>query len=316
VLNTYIVEEINSYELCIKLPFYTQIERIERIHLPLHENFEDEAKNTLGKEPSSLTEWACLILNTSNSFEKIKLTELAYENWVNGKIGIIGSCKPPEIPKREKHLNIVKPNKTKKLGNAGSLQSRISIIHSLANIEQCAIDLAWDIMARFSDNDMPKEFFDDFVLIAFQEASHFKMLNKRLVELNSFFGAHSVHNGLWESATLTNDSLMSRLALVHMVHEARGLDVNPNTITKFEKANDLETSRILKIIHQEEISHVFCGHKWFSYCCEVAGIDKIAHFQKIVRALFRGPLKPPFNEEDRLKAGLSGDWYKPISENH
>jgi uncharacterized ferritin-like protein (DUF455 family) len=46
----------------------------------------------------------------------------------------------------------------------------------LANIEQWAIDLSWDIIARFgatrlSDNtSLPKEFLDDFIKVARDEA--------------------------------------------------------------------------------------------------------------------------------------------------
>ena len=29
--------------------------------------------------------------------------------------------------------------------------------------------------------------------------------------------------------------MLARLAIIHLVHEARGLDVNPVTISKFEK---------------------------------------------------------------------------------
>lgn len=68
---------------------------------------------------------------------------------------------------------------------------------------------------------MPREFFDDFIKVACDEAKHFDLLEVRLKELNSFFGALPVHNGLWESATVTKENFLSRLAIVHMVHEAR-----------------------------------------------------------------------------------------------
>ncbi len=55
---------------------------------------------------------------------------------------------------------------------------------------------------------------------------HFSLLRKRLEELGSYYGAHTVHAGLWESAQQTAHSLSSRLCIIHLVHEARGLDVN------------------------------------------------------------------------------------------
>ena len=60
--------------------------------------------------------------------------------------------------------------------------SRIALLHSLANIEQWAIDLSWDIISRFSHiefpdkSKLPKEFFDDFIKVASDEA---KVLNEK-----------------------------------------------------------------------------------------------------------------------------------------
>jgi uncharacterized ferritin-like protein (DUF455 family) len=63
-----------------------------------------------------------------------------------------------------------------------------------------------------------------------------------------------VHAGLWESAQETSHSLSARLAIIHLVHEARGLDVNPTTIAKFRAAGDLESVKVLEVIHHDEIT--------------------------------------------------------------
>mgnify|MGYP005996192211 CR=1 FL=1 len=44
------------------------------------------------------------------------------------------------------------------------------MLHSLVHIESVAIDLSWDIIARYSAHDLPKEFYDDFVKVAQDEA--------------------------------------------------------------------------------------------------------------------------------------------------
>lgn len=97
-----------------------------------------------------------------------------------------------------------------------------------------------------------------------------------------------------------------------IVHEARGLDVNPQTIEKFKIAKDDESVRILTIIHNDEVTHVGAGHYWFNELSSET--NKIALFQNFVKKYFHGNLKPPFNEQDRLKAGLSQDWYIPLSD--
>lgn len=83
-------------------------------------------------------------------------------------------------------MNLVEPSKAPRLGKGGSPQSRVAILHSLAHIESWAIDLSWDIIARFgAPRAMPCEFFDEFVAVAVDEARHFKMLAARLEALGS-----------------------------------------------------------------------------------------------------------------------------------
>lgn len=48
--------------------------------------------------------------------------------------------------------------------------ARISLLHSLVHIENVAIDLTWDIIARFTHYNLPKEFYDNFVKIAADES--------------------------------------------------------------------------------------------------------------------------------------------------
>ena len=100
------------------------------------------------------------------------------------------------------------------------------------------------------------------------------MLEKRLTELGSNFGALPVHNGLWESATVTKDNFLSRLAIVHMVHEARGLDVHPQTRQRFKNQNDHESVELLDILYNDEITHVAAGIKWFQYACKKYNLVK------------------------------------------
>ena len=52
----------------------------------------------------------------------------------------------------------------------------------MANIEQWAIDLSWDIIGRFSktlvgDRNLPSEFFGDFLKVADDEAKVFLRSN-------------------------------------------------------------------------------------------------------------------------------------------
>ncbi|XP_033126205.1 uncharacterized protein HI_0077-like [Anneissia japonica] len=222
----------------------------------------------------SLCDWANKILRTADPEEKVRLTHAVEEKWNAGEIERIGLCSPPDQPHRLTDLNVVAPGKIKR-GKAGTLASRIQILHSLANIEQWAIDLSWDIIARFSSfvtehgAALPQDFFSDFIRVAGEEAKHYKMLSTRLQELSSHFGALQVHNGLWQSASETKDSLLARLAVVHMVHEARGLDVHPKTQERFRHQGDEESVRLLEVIYKDEITLFFQIFVNGMYCGKV-----------------------------------------------
>uniref|UniRef100_J3LNZ1 DUF455 family protein n=2 Tax=Oryza brachyantha TaxID=4533 RepID=J3LNZ1_ORYBR len=115
---------------------------------------------------------------------------------------------------------------------------------------------------------MPREFFDDFARVAQDEGRHFTVLSARLRELGSHYGALPAHDGLWDSATRTSHSLLARLAVEHCVHEARGLDVLPTTISRFRAGGDEQTAKLLEIIiYPEEITHCAAGVRWFRYLC-------------------------------------------------
>lgn len=289
-------------------------------------------KKTLAKQPDSvgaaersqgidhkcsLTYWASKILCTPDPEEKAKLTHQVQELWNSGKITEIGDTGPPVQPSRKENLTIVQPGRIKR-GKGGTLASRIALLHSLANIEQWAIDLSWDIVARFAafqlqtGERLPKEFFSDFVKVAGDEAKHFCLLEKRLVDLGSHFGDLPVHNGLWQSASDTAHDLLGRLAIVHMVHEARGLDVHPQTLQRFLAQGDESSAQVLEVIYTDEITHVAAGLKWFTYICNLEQRDCLSTFHEMVPLYFRGYLKPPFNMEGRKSAGMSEEWYLPL----
>ncbi|KAJ6432965.1 hypothetical protein OIU84_020073 [Salix udensis] len=274
-------------------------------------------------ESETLVEAALRILNTADPFEKAKLGDLVASKWQQGSI--FQAYSPsldfpvPDRPARLANVRLVSPSLMPKLGKAGSLQSRQAIVHSLVHTESWAIDLSW---------------------VAQDEGRHFTLLAKRLEELGSSYGALPAHDGLWDSAMATSKDLLARLAIEHCVHEARGLDVLPTTISRFRNGGDNKTAGLLEtVVYPEEITHCAAGVKWFKYLCsrtktpassrdnlssEKNGEEEteictegneevIQKFHAVVRTYFRGPLKPPFNEEARKAAGFGPQWYEPLA---
>ncbi|KAF8634681.1 hypothetical protein AX15_000782 [Amanita polypyramis BW_CC] len=216
--------------------------------------------------PKTLIQWAVLILNTPDPILKVQRTRHAVHLFRTGKLISIGhksasAPKPPDIPARDAEFsrNIVDPGKMK-----SSKRNRAAMLHALANIEQWAT-----------------------------------LLTSRLAEIspNAPYGSMPVHASLWESASATTHSLRARLAIIHLVHEARGLDVNPGTIERFRRAGDGESVAVMEIIHADEVTHVTAGHRWFTWCCNREGS--------------MDPVKI-FREEDREKAGMTREFYENL----
>ena len=175
---------------------------------------------------------------------------------------------------------------------------------------------SWDIMVRFgpSHPDLPPAFFSDFAKMALDESKHFSLLCSRLTSISpgTPYGTMPVHTSLWDSATATSDSLRSRLAIIHLVHEARGLDVNPGTIEQFKRRGDKDSVAILEIIHADEVTHVTSGHRWFTWMCEKDGLEPVSAFREEVKKGWRGEIKGPFNDEDRARAGMTREFYEDL----
>jgi uncharacterized ferritin-like protein (DUF455 family) len=159
----------------------------------------------------------------------------------------------------------------------------------------------------------PPEFVSDWLSVGADEAIHFALLDRRLRALGSCYGALPAHDGLWEAAEETAGDVLARLALVPMVLEARGLDVTPATVERFEAAGDMRSAAILGRIYRDEIRHVAIGTKWFKSGCESRDFAIVAHWQRLVRTHFRGAVKPPFNASARDQAGLSRDFYEGVA---
>lgn len=268
----------------------------------------------------TLKEGAISALKAIDLDEKIRVTRQTALLWHNGTLGIGGAIgqTPPDRPGRPDTPVLVPPNRLKKR-SIRSARGRIALLHAIAHIELNAIDLAWDIVARFADPSngttpaMPRSFFDGWTRVALEEAKHFSLLRRRLGQLNAHYGALDAHDGLWEAAQSTGHDLTARLAIVPLILEARGLDITPSLLVKIEEVGDSDSADIFKIIYRDELGHVAVGAKWFRYLCLKQGLEPASTFQQMVRKHFRGPLKPPFNDFARCRAGLTPGFYRTLA---
>ena len=265
----------------------------------------------------TLTEMAVAVLNTADGREKTALSHRYAAQWRESRAGstpiAIGDAQPPSYPARPDKPELLNPRDVPQR-KPGTEAGRIALLHAVAHIELNAVDLHWDIIARFTDTPFPIGFYDDWVKAADEESKHFNLMCDCLEEMGSFYGALPAHAGMWRAAEDTADDLMGRLAVVPMVLEARGLDVTPGMIKVFKQAKHVAAVAALETIYAEEVHHVSYGSKWFNFLCGRHDLDPTGVFHDLVRRYFHGTLKPPFNEEKRAEAGMPPDFYWPLTE--
>ena len=264
----------------------------------------------------TLTQMAVNVLTTADGRAKTALSRRYAAQWqaarAAGDTPQIGNSAPPDMPARPDQPALLNPRDVPRR-NPGTPEGRIAILHAVAHIELNAVDLHWDLIARFADTPMPIGYYDDWVKAADEESKHFNLMCDCLEAHGSHYGALDAHAGMWRAAQDTATDLMGRLAVVPMVLEARGLDVTPGMIKLFQQAKDTQTIAALDIIYAEEVHHVAYGSKWFNFLCGRHDLDPTGVFHSLVRKYFHSDLKPPFNEEKRAEAGIPPDFYWPLA---
>ena len=183
-----------------------------------------------------------------------------------------------------------------------TVAGRAALFHSLAHIELNAVNLALDIVWRFDD--LPADFYRQWIGVAREEADHFELLHQHLQALGFAYGDFPAHDGLWEMAERTSGDLLARLALVPRTLEARGLDAAPPIRDKLQGVGDDRGAAILEIILRDEIGHVAIGNHWYRWLCERRGLEPLACYAELAQR-YRAPrLRGPFNLEARRAAGF------------
>ncbi len=224
--------------------------------------------------------------------------------WVNGELVLDASADSEPVceagyPGR---LRLVHPRGLVRRSLA-TPKGRAAMIHSIAHIEFSAINLAWDAVCRFRG--LPRDYYDDWVRVAKEEAEHFGLLRERLRRLGAEYGDFPAHNGLWDMALRTAHDPLARMALVPRGMEARGLDVTPGIMQRFEAAGDTQTVAALAVILRDEVGHVAIGTRWFHYLCEQRALDPEDTYFALLNEYLDGEIRGSLHREARRQAGFS-----------
>ena len=257
------------------------------------------------------------ILHTSKPKDKIEKFRLFYDNFLNDNYIMDESYIPYNFdkPSYASFLEIVKPTSLPPIKNFKSIEGKKYLVHTILHIEYSAIDLALDAALRFKN--MPKKYYEDWLEVADDEIRHFLMLEELLFELDGFYGEFPVHKNLFEAMEQTPDFLR-RMAAVPRYLEANGLDQNPKIMLKLNSNRDEFNNKFLKalkVILEEEVTHVKKGDIWFKYECERLNIEPESTYLKIIEEVFPGSTsrKMDLNFIARKEAGFSCNELKILS---
>lgn len=213
----------------------------------------------------------------------------------------------PAIPGRPDRPALVPPRLVGRRSMATE-EGRAMLVHALAHIEFNAVNLALDALWRFPG--MPVQYYEDWLQVAREEATHFRMLAAHLHTLGHAYGDYTAHDSLWEMVGKTSGDIVARMALVPRTLEARGLDAIPPLRAKIAQAGDQAAAEILDVILRDEVGHVAIGNRWYGWLCAQRGLDPYALYPELLVRYKGPPLKGPFNLEARRRAGFTDEELK------
>jgi uncharacterized ferritin-like protein (DUF455 family) len=243
-----------------------------------------------------------LAINDLN--EKLNRVKDIYESFKSNQVAIDSKAdiqNSYHLPGAPLEPQIVPPRLVEKRSTSTE-HGKLIFIHALAHIEFNAINLALDIIWRFKD--LPDQFYSDWLQIAYEEQTHFNLLNDYLKKFGLSYGSFNAHNSLWEMADRTSHDLIHRLALIPKTMEARGLDVTPPIIEKFKQQKDDEIASILQTIYEEEIHHVSIGNIWYRWACESQNLNSHETYKKLLVSYDIKLDYQKLNKEARYRAGF------------
>jgi uncharacterized ferritin-like protein (DUF455 family) len=207
----------------------------------------------------------------------------------------------PPVRGRLSGLTVVAP-KAVPQRKLSAPDGRAALLHAIAHIEYCAIDLALDHALRFERQ--PLDYYADWLGVALEEAYHFRLVRQHLLSLAWDYGDFPVHDSLWRMAERTAHDVLHRMAMVPRLFEARGLDATPPIQEKLAAVGDHEAVAILDVILRDEVGHVGLGDKWFRWMCNARSLEPESTYRRLMSDYSAPWPQTPINRAARLSAGF------------
>lgn len=219
----------------------------------------------------------------------------------------------PSNPGREKKLLF--SNKQIKFPKGESVKSpdkMAQALHFFGNHELMAIEMmAAAILIYPTQNKDDHNFKLGLINTIQDEQKHLQLYISRMNELGSDFGDFPLNDFFWKQMTCLKTPSQF-YALMALTFEAANLDFANHYYHLFSKIGDLKSSRIMKVIYEDEIKHVSRGYVWLNKWRQDKSLwayylENLPEYMTPARAKGMN-----FDEEARRKAGLPQDFIQDV----
>ena len=195
-------------------------------------------------------------------------SKLAPPRQSNGQPLVIDTP-PPELlraPARAQHLQMTgNAPKLPKMDQLGNSEARAKCLHRFAHHDLQAVELfAWAIL-RWPQ--MPAPLKKGFLNTIAEEQKHLGLYLERLKAHGIEFGHYELSDYFWRHVPTLDQSKegpKAFLSAMGLTLEQANLDFTLMFKRAFEQAGDLETAKVLQVVHDEEIGHVRLAKTWLN----------------------------------------------------
>lgn len=249
-----------------------------------------------------LRDWAIRILSADSIEEKLfepdRLTDQTP-----------GSSLFWDMPTRPNGLHFQKHTRKDKLPKLHELHDpnkRAVCMHRFAGHELLAVEIMAYALLAFPD--APKHFRRGVANTLREEQGHVKLYMKELERLGVRFGDLPVYKHFWAYTPFLRTP-EEYISVMSLTFEMANLDFAPTYGKTFLECGDQDAAKLMEQILKDEIAHVAFGWNWLKKFKAPEETEWMAWTRALPDWL------PPsrargkaFNEDHRLKAGVSPDW--------
>jgi uncharacterized ferritin-like protein (DUF455 family) len=250
-------------------------------------------------------DWAQKLLMGGELEDKLTLEK----NLVINSSDIFSNFEMPNNPGRNGRLQF--DNKQIKFPKRGSFHQddrRALALHFFANHEMLAIEMMAAALLRYPDvTDEDMQVKKGIIKTIADEQKHLKLYLKKMNELGVELGDFPLNDFFWRQVHQLKTPA-NFYALLALTFESANLDFAVYYEMCFNEVEDFDSAKIMKIVFEDEISHVALGTKWLN---QWRGEKKLwDYFYENLPF----PITPArskgmnFNREARARAGLTEEF--------